>query len=446
MRLNRLSLSNFRQHLDTTIDFESGITGIIGPNGAGKSTLLEAIAWALYGMPAARGTRESIRSSRAPARSSVKVELDFELGGHRYRVVRGLNSAEVYLDGSSNAVANSISAVSDFLRRRLSMSHDEFFNTYFTGQKELGVMAAMGPTDRAQFLSRVLGYERLKTAQELVRKKRSALDAELRGLKAGMPEPETVRGAAAEAKARLTAADARAAMTTSDRERSRAALDELAPKWEALQRERDALHAIVAELRVAEGEQAARERERERIQRDLDEIAVAREERARVAADLEPLPALETELRELERASNEVARRQTLTEQMRAVTEELNALIARRAKIETAPALETEATQELAKVRAELEQTQAAFETGQTDWVRDQQEADTKRRALLEQLKDAEAQRNRIVDLGENGTCPICTQPLRSHFRTVLDTLENQIETITFDGKYWRARIDQLAA
>ena len=65
MRLNSLHLCNFRQHIDTRIDFETGLTGIIGPNGSGKSTILEAIAWALYGMPAARGTRETIRSYRA---------------------------------------------------------------------------------------------------------------------------------------------------------------------------------------------------------------------------------------------------------------------------------------------------------------------------------------------------------------------------------------------
>lgn len=41
MRLNRLQLCNFRQHVDTCIDFDAGITGIIGPNGSGKTTLLE---------------------------------------------------------------------------------------------------------------------------------------------------------------------------------------------------------------------------------------------------------------------------------------------------------------------------------------------------------------------------------------------------------------------
>src|SRR5215467_5510169 len=79
MRLNSIYLCNFRQHVDTRIEFDTGITGIIGPNGSGKSTILEAIAWALYGTPAARGNRDSIRSYRAGPRAVVKVDL----GGDR---------------------------------------------------------------------------------------------------------------------------------------------------------------------------------------------------------------------------------------------------------------------------------------------------------------------------------------------------------------------------
>ena len=69
MRLQRLRLQNFRQHVDNTIEFRRGLTGIIGPNGAGKSTILEAIAWAIYGAAAARGTNDTIRFSRAAPRA-----------------------------------------------------------------------------------------------------------------------------------------------------------------------------------------------------------------------------------------------------------------------------------------------------------------------------------------------------------------------------------------
>jgi len=140
VRLNSLKLTNFRQHVRTELEFGTGLTGIIGPNGAGKTTLLEAIAWALYGNPAIRGNRESIRFMGAGARAPVEVELDFEIGSHRYRVVRGLTSAEVYLDGADSPIANSISSVTELMQRRLGMSMSEFFHTYFTAQKELSVI------------------------------------------------------------------------------------------------------------------------------------------------------------------------------------------------------------------------------------------------------------------------------------------------------------------
>src|ERR1051325_8135137 len=208
MRLNSIRLQNFRQHTDTFIEFDQGLTGIIGPNGTGKSTVLEAIAWALYGNPAARGTRETIKSLRAPARAAVRVELDFELGGHRYQVNRGLTGAELYLDRGSAPIANSISGVADVLRRRLGMTHEEFFNTYFTGQKELSVMAAMGPTERAQFLSRLLGYERLRVAQEIARERRKTIVAELNGVKSGMADADQVRTEASESRRGLELAEA----------------------------------------------------------------------------------------------------------------------------------------------------------------------------------------------------------------------------------------------
>jgi DNA repair protein SbcC/Rad50 len=444
MRLNSLHLCNFRQHTDTRIEFETGITGIIGPNGSGKSTILEAIAWALYGMPAARGTRESIKSYRAGPRASVKVELDFELGGHRYFVSRSLTSAELYLDGAAAPIATSISGVTELLRRRLGMSHEEFFNTYFTGQKELSVMAAMGPAERAQFLSRVLGYERLRTAQGLVRDRRKTIAAEMSGLRAGMADSEVVNAALADAERRVQDAASRARDAAARSESCRRALDEVTPRWEAVQRERDALQAIASELRVVEGERTALVRDEDRVARELDAAAAARRELERLTAELSPLPALQLELRALDRSCNEAERRRTLVETEQSLSDEAARLRERIAKIETAPALEPEVALQLAEARSELERTQREFEDAQTDWVRDRQEAETKRQALIDQLRDVQKQREQIVELGEGGICPICARPLGTHFRSVLEVLDTQIETITVDGKYFRARIEQL--
>ena len=121
MQITRLRLCNFRQHESTVLELGPGLTGIVGPNGAGKTTLLEAVAWAMYGMPAARGTRESIRRRGAPPRSRCEVELDFALGAHRYRVVRTLTGAELFQDGEPAPIANSIQSVTDKVTRLLGM-------------------------------------------------------------------------------------------------------------------------------------------------------------------------------------------------------------------------------------------------------------------------------------------------------------------------------------
>src|SRR5438045_2761887 len=157
MQLLRVRLVNFRQHADTELEFGPGITGIFGPNGSGKTTILEAMAWAIYGAQAVRGDKDSIRRLQAQGRERVEVHLEFRLGVHEYRVTRTLNTAALYLDGG--LVKNTPRGVSDALERALGMTHAEFFNTYFTGQKELAVMAALGKTERAAFLSRVLGYD-----------------------------------------------------------------------------------------------------------------------------------------------------------------------------------------------------------------------------------------------------------------------------------------------
>ncbi|MEP6992696.1 MAG: SMC family ATPase [bacterium] len=444
MRLNSLRLCNFRQHVDTLIAFDTGLTGIIGPNGSGKTTILEGIAWALYGQDAARGKKETIRSLGAPAGARVKVELDFELGGHRYRVERGLTSAELYLDGADVPVANSLTGVSEMLRRRLGMSREEFFNTYFTGQKELDVMASMAPSERAQFLSRVLGYERLRAAQRLVRDKGKLVGAEAAGLRSALPDAAHVDRVHAEAVARLVQASGRALVCAARRERAEQAMADIAPRWLAAQQEREQLQEALAELRVAESESAAYARDVERISRELTDVVAADEELQRLAEELAPLAGLSEELQPLDEMAREEGRRTLLLDTDRALEAELRRLRERRVRIETAPTLEEEATLELEQMRAMLELVEGELEAKRTEWVRDRQEADTKRTALREQYAEVKEHRERLVAAGEDGECPTCERPLHDHYRSVLDHFDEQMANLVADGKYFNSRIEQL--
>ncbi len=445
MRLNSLRLQNFRQHADTLVEFDSGITGIIGANGSGKTTILEAIAWALYGNAAARGNRDSIRFNRAGARAAVRVELDFELSGHRYRVARGLTSAELFLDGAAQPIANSISGVSDLLQRRLGMSRSEFFNTYFTGQKELNVMAAMGPTERGQFLSRVLGYEKLRAAQAMVRNRRKLLVAEMDGLRGGMPDAEVVVRNLTAARDRLAAAEAAARQAAARRSDADHALAAVAPRWDAAQASRERWQQLQSELRVLESELTAARRDEGRADRDFAEAVAARDRQAALAATLAPLAALRTELAALDLLAREEGRRQALERSAAAAESDAAQLRARVAKLESAPGLEREAIDALARARIATDAVERELEERRTVWVRDRQEAETKRDALRRQWAELAAQRDRLAELGPESPCPTCTRPLGDGFRGVLDMLDEQVDTVTVDGNYYKDRLEQLA-
>jgi exonuclease SbcC len=443
MRITRLRLANFRQHEATELEFGAGLTGIVGPNGAGKTTILEAIAWAMYGMPAARGSRDSIRRRGAPPRARVEVELEFALGAHHYRIVRGLNHAELYQDGDAAPVANSLGAVTERVTRLLGMSRDEFFNTYFTGQKELAVMAAMTAPERAQFLSRVLGYERLRAAQDRLKERRSSLKARLDGLRAGLGDPAELDILETRARERVAAAATAEIAAAAAFAATEQVLAEVRPRWEQAQLLREAALALEAELRVAGHECAAATERAERLERQVAEAAGATARLQELAVELAPLSALREEAAALEQLAEAQARRAGLISQLADVRNHLGSVEERLARVPPAPALEA-ARARANDVRATITTLTLDAEAARTAWVRDAQDARTKRQGLLDQYTELKEQRQRLVKAGPEGNCPTCTRPLGAEYEKVLGLLDRQIEEVVSNGNYYKQRIEQL--
>jgi exonuclease SbcC len=444
MRIDRVRLMNFRQHENTEIEFGPGLTGIVGPNGAGKTTLLEGIAWAMYGMPAARGNRETLRRRGAPPRARVEVEVEFTLGAHQYRVVRSLTHAELYQDGDPAAVANSIGAVTERIIRLLGMTRDEFFNTYFTGQKELAVMAAMSAPERAQFLSRVLGYDRLRAAQDRLKEKRSTLRARLDGLRAGLPDPAELELARSQAEQRLKLASVAERDAGAANEKAEHTLAAVRPRWQQIQQLRETALAIDAELRVADHQAQALAERAERLSLEVGEALIARQKLEELRGRLAPLPALRQEVKLLEQHAEAFARRQSHQAQLEEVRSHL-ASVEDRASRMPPPELLAPAQDRVNAVRASLTAATLEAEEQRTAWVRDAQDAKTKRQGLLDQFQELKDQRQRIVNAGADGVCPTCARALGSEYAKVLELLDRQIEEVRSNGNYYKQRIDQLS-
>jgi exonuclease SbcC len=444
MRLIRLRLRNFRQHADTEVFFRPGLTGIIGPNGAGKSTILEAIAWAVYGAPAARGTNDTIRFNRAGARTRVEVELEFGLGGHEFRVVRTLSSAEVYLDGGAAPVAATLGGATAYLQARIGMSREEFFNTYFTGQKELQFLSAMGPAERGRFLSQVLGYERLRRAQDLVRGRRSELRQEIKGRRSGLGDIDQI--VAERLAAEHSVADAVAAHRA-----AREALEdagfvvrELAPRWQQAQAAREQFGKLTHAIDTAQRERDAAWRDVLRAEGELESVAKAEAELAPLRLQLADLPAVTTDCERQAELARKDEKRKALARQLAELDEQVARARERLARVEQAPELEKKYAEELEALRAERAEAERDSDEKKTAWLRDRQDAETKLQTYRDQAAELKDQIRKIQEMGPEGACPTCGRPMGADYQRLLDEMEDQWVSLVQDGKWLVKLVDQL--
>ncbi len=443
MQLLRLALTNFRQHERTELALGPGLLAVVGPNGSGKTTLLEAIAWALYGTAAARGTRDTIKRRGAPPRARVAVDLEFTLGLHTYRVTRTLTNAELAQDGQ--VIANSTGTVTERVTALLGMSRDEFFNTYFTGQKDLAVMASMTPAERARFLSRVLGYEKLRTAQERLRERRSARRAELAGLEQGLADPEELAGVLAQATEALENARAERERTEAASAAAREAVQALEPEWKAATERRVAWQGLDGERRVAEGRVLAARTAFAALDRDLAGALDARNRLAPLATSLAEWPALVAERDALDKAAAEVTARSRAVASREAALARQQAIDAELGELPDAAALDGLEARRTAAVTARNALDERIAER-RTRWKQDEQEAKTKLDFYRDRYKELREQRSTLEAEGPEGICPFCKRPLGDDFPKTVALLGAQMEEVEASGNYFRQRVEQLKA
>lgn len=424
MHLHSLTLLRFRQHAETHIDFRPGVTGIIGANGAGKSTILEAIAFALFGADAIRGTKGSIRWNRAPARKGAEVALEFSAGGTRYTVRR--SEANASLSVADGEIAAGTSAVNAMLPDLLGMSYREFAATYLCAQKDLARLAAMGGTERQAFFRNVMGVGKVDEAVKAARDARTALKLERDGMAAGLGEREPLveeeaaalshledirqaERSAAEALQKATAQMEKATVALGGSEERRAEHDRLSREVAAAEREVEESSAQV-----------------DRLTQRIGEAEAATERVKAASVDVDRLPTLRQERDGMVQARATVQETRTLVERLRGLEEEVRVAADFKADGEREAALyDAEAHAEV------LERLNVAREgLRRLEGERMQRRAHAvalRERAKAECLRLTEAV-EAIEALGSDGECPTCTRALGEHYETVRGSLLRELE------------------
>ncbi len=138
---------------------------ITGPTGAGKSTIVDAICYALYGrVPRQAETLNLINFDK----ESMTVDLEFEAGGRRYRVHRGINldkrgkrtvspvQLEEFSDTEWRPIAGRVQDVDKEIEKAIGLDYKSFTVCVLLPQGRFQEFLAGERKDRRQVLTELL--------------------------------------------------------------------------------------------------------------------------------------------------------------------------------------------------------------------------------------------------------------------------------------------------
>lgn len=352
----KLSLKNFLSYADDNppLDFtQFHVACLSGNNGHGKSALLDAMTWALWGE--ARGRNEDLLRLGA---QEMAVELEFDLEGDRYRVLRrfrktarsGTHRLEFQVfdpaqDKYLPLTQPGLTQTEEKIKQILRMDYATFINSAFILQGRADEFTRKNARERKEILSEILGLSRYEAMAERARFHARNLAKDIEAKRARLEEMD----------AELQRRDAQETRLAELREQVAQVEAELQRHEEELSRLHEARIALLQKKQQAE-ELAKRLQEAERDIRSLT-VQVERQEQL-VRQWRQILAEKDRILADFERYQELRKQDEEFTQKLR----QLQALSEKQRRLELAIERErAQMEQERARVQSQLEQTQKAI-------------------------------------------------------------------------------------
>lgn len=166
MIFKKLTLKNFKSHINTEVEFNKGTTIILGDNGAGKSSIFEGINFALYKKYNTKSLNDLINTQA----NSMTVTLSFIVGNQEYKVKRTRSqkksTAELFVlkDNDYHNVVSGDKEVNNHIEELLEIDADLFLNAIYIRQGEIDSLVTQKASDRKKNISKLLRLDNLETA------------------------------------------------------------------------------------------------------------------------------------------------------------------------------------------------------------------------------------------------------------------------------------------
>jgi exonuclease SbcC len=194
MRPERLVMEGFAPFRErTTVDFSDlELFALTGPTGAGKSSVIDAMTFALYGCVPRYG-KAAVRPVVSLGRAEAKVQLDFEVEGRRYTVVRvvrlnkqgGAVQAEVRLEtGDGQVLASGPDETTAAVERLVGLEIDHFTRSVVLPQGQFAAFLHDPPARQQDLIKALLDMGVLDVVRGLAGERAKAAKAAIESARA----------------------------------------------------------------------------------------------------------------------------------------------------------------------------------------------------------------------------------------------------------------------
>lgn len=172
---NKIRYKNFLStgNVFTEIDLSGNPTTLVcGENGSGKSTFMDALCFSLYGKPFRKVNKPQLVNS-VNAKTCV-VEVEFNVGTHAYKIVRGLkpNLFEIYMNGnllSQNADNKDYQEILE--KNILRMNYKTFCQIVILGSANFVPFMQLAAQSKREFIEDLLDIQVFSNMNNILKEK-----------------------------------------------------------------------------------------------------------------------------------------------------------------------------------------------------------------------------------------------------------------------------------
>ncbi len=435
MRLESLTIANFRVIRQARLSFSDQVTGVIGPNGAGKSSIVEAISWALYGNRVARSGKDEIRSIYSAAGEECRVELGFELDQEQYLLTRRLigrqDRMEVTLSRNGRPESAGTTETERYVANLLGLDWRGFLTSFLARQQELNALADLAPGLRRQHLAGMLGIDRLDQAVRRIKDERRVLQQAAVSYEQQHQHWELVNQKLTELREHVRHVERQQDSLSGAH---RGAIAEL-EKTAGLHREHEALKVRCSQLQVRLDSIRSTQ---EPVAKQLEDLCSQQERLTNAATELEQLTSqtrimgdLKAELAKVEEANREQQQVSELGLQLTDVDQQLaqigETIAKRKAEAETVKCRLDLVPENVAEL---VVSARTRLEQARTDWS----ETKADRRANQVAATTLTEQMASIDQVGPEAICERCLRPFGDDLDEIRRHLSSELQAVARKG------------